>query len=433
VSASILLVDDEPCALRYMALALADEFFQVRSATSGAAALRAVESATPDVVVSDLRMPGLDGLELIAALKRKWPDLPIIMVTVERDVPTIVEAVRLGAINFLVKPVAPEVLIAAVRRALAHRVTADLCDAQLPEIVGISPAIAGVRREIRLAARSDVNVLITGETGTGKELAARAIHRLSPLVGGPFVGHNCAATPPELFESQFFGHRRGAFTGADRDQCGLFEQAHAGVLFLDELECLGAAHQAKLLRVLDDGELRPVGAREAKRVSVRLLSATNRDPERLGAEGLLREDLYYRLRGMEIRLPPLRERSEDIPALVRHFLRGMGAQIEEEATSGLARHPWPGNVRELRNAVRGAAARAAGGTIGVGDLALGTSLGARERTGSAEPASLRQAEFGLIQQALDACAGNRTRAARALGIHRSTLRRKLREHGSLGG
>jgi DNA-binding NtrC family response regulator len=329
----------------------------------------------------------------------------------------------------------------AVKKALRLRPGRGAEPPQVRELVGESPAIAEVRHRVVMAARSDVHVMITGDTGTGKELVARAIHTYSSLESGPFVAHNCALSPPELFESEFFGHRRGSFTGADRDHAGLLRQADAGVLLLDELETMLPAHQAKLLRVIDDGEVRAVGSETSRRVSVRFLAATNRDPETMMQERTLREDLYYRLRGIEIRLPTLSERVDDIPHLARHFAGGEGAAFTPDALEALMATSWPGNVRQLRNIVQGAKAAAGDGKIAVGHLSLGSeSWGSRaNRAEQAAPApgpggvprglTLRELERRAIEQALAECEGNRTRAAKLLDIDRSTLRRKLQEFG----
>lgn len=307
--------------------------------------------------------------------------------------------------------------------------------ASVPEIIGVSAAVARVRAAVVLAARSEVNVLIAGETGTGKELVARAIHRLWVGNQGPFVAHNCATTSSELFDSEFFGHRRGAFTGADRDRAGIFKEAHGGILFLDELECLNLVNQAKLLRVLDDGQVRPLGSERSNAVHVRILAATNRAPSDMLAAGQLRMDLYYRLRGFEVRLPALRERCEDIEVLTQHFLRPFGKRASERALRALSAAPWPGNVRELRIALARACAVAEGSTVEVQHLelqgpvletsALGVTVGLSSDTPM--PHNLQALARRAIVDALRAHHGNRTRAADALGIHRSTLRRRMRE------
>ncbi|MDP3937328.1 MAG: sigma-54 dependent transcriptional regulator [Deltaproteobacteria bacterium] len=425
---AILAVEDDAAAAELLRLALEGEGFEVRLAANGIEAILAMETALPDLVISDLRMPEMDGLTLLSRVKQRWPAVPFILASVEDDIATVVEAVQMGAVNYLVKPFSPALLTLAVRKALHKSPPRQAGDGALGEIVGRSRQIVEVRHAVAVAARSDVNVLITGETGTGKELVARAIHRCSKLSLGPFVAENCAAIPPELFESQFFGHRRGAFTGADRDHAGLLQRADGGVLFLDELESLGAIHQAKLLRVLDDGEIRPVGSSEARQISVRFLAATNRDSQSMIRAGQLREDLYYRLRGFEIHLPPLNARRDDIPLLAAHFLRGEASALTPEALKVLRARSWPGNVRELQNAIRSAESLAAGAPIGVEHLSFGAAFPNPEATAVAEPCRLlRAAERGAIVEALRVSNGKRSEAARRLGIDRSTLRRKLRE------
>jgi DNA-binding NtrC family response regulator len=450
-NASILVVDDDRCSLDFMRLALSGEFAQVRTATGGIEALLALEASVPDLVITDLRMPDMDGLELLQLVKERWPEVPLILVTVEQEIATVVEAVQRGATNYLTKPVSPSSLCSIAVRALATTCASKTtADRSVPEILGSSRCMVRARHLVCLAARSDVNVLITGETGTGKELVARAIHRLSSLARGPFIAHNCAVSPQDLFESQFFGHRRGAFTGADRDHRGLLEQADGGVLFLDELECLSLQHQGKLLRFLDDGRIQPVGAEQDRLVAVRILSATNREPERMLADGSLREDLYYRLRGFEIRLPPLRGRRQDIARLAEHFLSGTGKVLTPEALETLQGFHWPGNVRHLRNVLLSGRSMADGGTLDRRHLSIEPASGDHPgNQGSWHPTvgneghplppvgagpgthrSLRDLEREALMEALRAAQGHRGQAARNLGIHRSTLRRKLRDFGS---
>lgn len=440
MSQRILIVDDERSASDYLRVLLEERDFEVRATANGIEALIALENQTYDLVISDIRMPQMDGLELLGHLKERWPEIPAIMLTANDAVDDVVGAIQLGAINYLVKPASPAVLTAAVDKALASRPFRDEAPRSVPELVGESKAIVEVRHKVVMAARSDVHVLITGDTGTGKELVSRAIHVHSALASGPFVAHNCALAPPELFESEFFGHRKGSFTGADRDHEGLLRQADGGVLFLDELETMTLAHQAKLLRVIDDGEVRPVGSEKSLVVSVRFVAATNRDPRIMMAEQTLRDDLYYRLRGIEIGLPTLRERRDDIPLLARHFAGGDAPDFSAEAMDALCRAPWPGNVRQLRNIVQGAKAASGGGRIGLTHLSLETmdlgeadeSTGAAGETGPAgkpQGLSLREVERRAIEQALEDASGNRTRAAKVLDIDRSTLRRKIQEYG----
>lgn len=422
----ILIVDDDLSSANYMALALADVYASVSTAGNGRQALLAMERQLPHLVVSDLRMPEMDGVELLMAIEKRWPHVPVILASVLQDAPTIVDAVQKGAINYLVKPVLPAVLRTAVAQAMATTEAAPMGDAaELGDIIGVSGSIQDVRHQLKLASRADVNILITGATGTGKELVARTLHALSTQARGPLVAHNCAATPPDMFESQFFGHRRGAFTGAQDHHVGLLEQAHGGVLFLDELECLSPAHQAKLLRVLEDGEVRSLGARSPRTVAVRYFAATNHDPAELLRQGRLREDLYYRLRGFEICLPLLCERPEDLFLLAENFLeKAGGGQFTWEAKAVLQGYSWPGNVRELRNVVLSAYAVAPGARIGVEHLDPQLFRRARPSARIAT-GSLKNLEREAIRGALASKGGNRIQAARVLGINRSTLRRKM--------
>jgi DNA-binding NtrC family response regulator len=434
---SVLIVEDERAAADFLRVLLEESGYGVRTTANGIEALVALEASDYDLVISDIKMPKMDGLELLTHLGQRWPELPVIMLTANDQVKDVVEAVQLGAVNYLVKPAQANAVRTAVEKALSVRRPAIDRARSVPELVGQSPAIVEVRHRVVLAARSDVHVLVTGDTGTGKELVAHAIHAYSKLAAGPFVAHNCAVSPRDLFESEFFGHRKGSFTGADRDHDGLLRRAHGGVLFLDELETLAPEHQAKLLRVIDDGEVRAVGSEQLDVVSVRFVAATNRESRTMIAEGTLREDLYYRLRGIEIRLPALRDRREDIPLLAEYFA-GEGIEgFTVEATEALMRADWPGNVRQLRNIVLGAKAVCGGGKISFNHLSLESmdiagdegSAGEGAATGFPRGATLREIEREAIKQALLDCAGNRTKAAKVLDIDRSTLRRKIQEYG----
>lgn len=435
MSDAILVAEDEPGSAEYLRLLLEGRGHAVRVVSNGVEALLALETRPFDLVITDLRMPSMDGFELLAHLAQRWPELPAIVLSANEDVADVVEAVRLGAVNYLLKPATPASVGTAIDRALLTRRRPSVATRTVPELVGTSRAMVEVRHRILMAARSDVHVLVTGATGTGKELVSRAIHTHSGLAKGPFVAHNCALSPSDLFESEFFGHRRGAFTGADRDRKGLLREAHEGVLFLDELETLDLGFQAKLLRVIDDGEVRPVGAEKAERVSVRFVAATNREARIMIGEGSLREDLYYRLRGIEIQLPSLAERRDDIPLLIAHFDKPGSAGFTPEAIETLCRIDLPGNVRQLRNLVQGARAAAGDAIVGVRHLPIEAGRGAPRGAGSdAVPRglTLREIERRAIIQALEDCQGNRSHAAKLLDIDRSTLRRKMQEYGIEG-
>jgi DNA-binding NtrC family response regulator len=432
-------VEDDCAASSYMTEALRGSFCDLRRAATATDALLAMESRPADLLILDLGLPDMDGLELLTRVRQRWTEARILCVTATDDIPTVVEAVQRGASDYLTKPAPPARLLAAAGQALASpRAAREVVSFDVPEVVGVSKTILMVRHLVVIAGRSDVNVLITGETGTGKELIARAIHRLSGHSPDSFVAFNCATTPPELFDSQFFGHRRGAFTGADRDHVGLLQRANGRTLLLDELETMRSQEQARLLRVLDDGEVRPVGSNEVHHVSVRFLAATNREPGELIRAGLLREDLYYRLCGFSIELPPLRERLEDLPALAAHFLGAGATRLTSKALAELRQYGWPGNVRELRNVLRRASLMAGDGPIGPECLPIPRMAGHPHRgpipagTPAGAP-TLRDLESQAILRALQEARGHRGRAARALGIDRSTLRRKIREIGTAPG
>ncbi len=435
--AAILVVDDDGSCARYASAALTESGHEVRCAANGVEALLLVEERLPDLVLSDLRMPEMDGLELLAHLRQGWPELPVLLITVDEDIEHVVQAVQSGAVNYLLKPCAPERLCDAVEKALRiPRSPRQHGYDEMARIIGRSRAMVEVRQAVLFASRAEMPVLITGRTGTGKEIVARTIHAASKRSSGPFVAHNCALAPRDLVDSVLFGHRRGAFTGADRDQVGLFEQADGGVLFLDELEAMSLELQAKLLRVLDDGEVHAIGSPKARHVSIRFVAATNREPLTMVAEGTLREDLYWRLRGLEIHLIPLSERLEDVQPLTEHFLGDDHAGISPEAAEALRECAWPGNVRELKNRILVAREKAQGQRIELRHLQLEpTHRGAPpgEPPRSSRTQTLKESENEVILRTLAACGGNRTRAARALGIDRATLRRKLAELERAGG
>ena len=357
----ILLVDDDPDLLKLITLRLTSAGYRVRTADSGETALAALAVARPAAVITDLRMPGIDGLQLFAAIHRQHPALPVIILTAHGTIPDAVAATQRGVFGFLTKPFDSQELLQKVAAAVAlsgGEGSADQ-DAGAQWRAGIitrSPRMEDVLRQARLVADSDASVLIYGESGTGKELLARAIHRASPRREHAFVAVNCGAIPEPLLESELFGHARGAFSGAVQAHKGLFQTADRGTIFLDEIGDMPLALQVKLLRVLQEGEVRPVGSTQSIPIDVRVVSATHRDLEAAKGSGQFREDLYYRLNVVSLKLPSLAERREDIPLLATHFLRKLGERyrravpsLAPDAMALLIAAPWPGNVRQLLN------------------------------------------------------------------------------------
>jgi two-component system response regulator GlrR len=366
----ILLVDDDPDLLKLISLRLTSAGYRVRTAESGETALAAIAVQRPRAVVTDLRMPGIDGLQLFDAIHRQHPALPVLILTAHGTIPDAVAATQRGVYGFLTKPFDSQELLQMVANALklsgddAGPDSADSGEWRAG-IITRSPIMEDLLRQAKLVADSDASVLIYGDSGTGKELLARAIHRASRRHEMPFVAVNCGAIPGELLESELFGHARGAFTGAVQAHKGLFQAADGGTLFLDEIGDMPLPLQVKLLRVLQEGEVRPVGSTQAIPVDVRMVSATHRDLDEQKAAGLFREDLYYRLNVVSLRLPPLAERREDIPLLAAHFLRKLAERYDKptptlapEAMALLVAAPWPGNVRQLLNLLEQALALA---------------------------------------------------------------------------
>jgi two-component system response regulator AtoC len=421
----ILFVDDDPNTRKVARANLPLDGFEVLVASSGAEALSRLDEADPLAMVTDLQMPDLDGIALMEQVHARRPSLPVVLVTAHATVETAVAAMRKGALHYLTKPVRWDELALVLRHAVAHerarrdveRLRGELERATgFEELVGDSPAMRDVFRVVDQVAGADATVLLRGETGTGKELVARAVHRRSPRRDRPFVAVNCTAVPRELMESEFFGHERGAFTGAVVRRVGRFEQADGGTLFLDEVGDLDLAIQAKLLRVLQEREITRVGGQRAEKLDVRIVAATNRDLEALVKEGKFRDDLYYRLNVIPVRLPALRERPGDLAALLEHFLHSFaerfGRSVPPPPPAVLAAalaYPWPGNVRELRNLCERAAL--------MGWEAVAPLLGQATPAG---PAVAGSAEFGL--PLLDA------RARLVERFEREYLTRLLREH-----
>ncbi len=436
--ATVLIVDDDAALREGLAETLGDLGHQTEEAKDGAAALRRLARPGVDAVLLDLRMPGLDGLEVLRRIRALPAPPPVAVLTAVPTAANTIEAMRLGAIDHLAKPVGRADLAGLLSGLLAEP-DAPPAPAKAPvpegEMVGASAALREVQKTIGRLADSDATVLITGETGTGKEVVARALHRHGRRAGGPFVAVNCAAIPAELLESLLFGHVRGAFTGAVADRAGSFREADGGTLFLDEIGDMPPAMQAKLLRVLGDRTVTPVGGRPTA-VDVRVLAATHRDLRRAVREGGFREDLFYRLGVVPLHLPPLRERLADIVPLAEHVLTlsagpgGVPKRLSPAAAARLIEHPWPGNVRELRNAMERVAALVRHTVVSAADLDfLGVPMPAApeaaEWLAGDLPTALARLEAAMVRRALAASGGNRAEAARRLGIHRQLLHTKL--------
>jgi two-component system nitrogen regulation response regulator NtrX len=443
----ILIVDDEPAIQKALRDVLEDEGYRVSVAGGGADALKAVADEAPDLVFLDIWMPRMDGLETLAELKRLRADVTVVMISGHGTIETAIKATRLGAWDFIEKPLSLEKMLVTVTRALEHgrleRENASLRARleQRVEIIGESAPIRALREQIATAAPSSGRVLIHGENGSGKELVARAIHALSARAEQPFVEVNCAAIPEELIESELFGHERGAFTGALARRRGKFEAADHGTLFLDEIGDMSIKTQAKVLRALEEQAFERVGGREPLRVDVRVIAASNRDVVSLIAQGGFREDLFYRLNVIPIEVPPLRARKEDVPALVEHFIRVFCAEngkrlktVSPSALTYFMTYDWPGNVRELRNMVERLVIMVPGEAIGAEDLP--PPLRPKSETAAATPGNgkpLKEARDGFerayILAELRAQDWNMTRTAERLGIERSHLYRKIRAYG----
>ncbi len=449
-AASILVVDDDSSLRRVVVYQLEQEGYRVTGAASGAEAIEAVRGGGVDLLITDVMMPGMDGLELVDRVRASAPDVVPIVITAHGDVATAVRAMQSGAFDFVEKPFTRERLLASVGKAIAY---ASLRDenrrlralvgggADSGAIIGSSSSLRAFLDDLRLAADSDATVLLFGESGTGKELAAHAIHEGSPRRNRPFVVVNCAAIPESLVESELFGHRKGSFTGATEDRKGKFESAGEGTIFLDEIGDLPLPAQARLLRVLQEGEVDKVGASAPVRVDVRVVAATRVDLEARVREGTFREDLWYRLNVIPLRIPPLRERPGDVPLLVEHLLVKHAQRhsrpvprIEPAALDRLERYDWPGNVRELENLLERLVVLGRSETIAATDLPEALRRDA-PRFGGARmdlpPGGivLEDVERGLIEEALRRSAGNQSSAARFLGISRQTLIYRMKKFG----
>jgi DNA-binding NtrC family response regulator len=445
----VWVVDDEPAIRELLTVIVSMAGYEVETFAGGAEVL-ACADPPPDAVLLDLMMPEVDGVAVLQELKRRHPDLPVLILTAVNEVSQAVEVTKLGAYDYLVKPLDQERLKTTLERIVsrsglddeAAAIRSQIGDRSgLTNIVGSSAGMRRVYDQIRKVLSSDITVFISGESGTGKELVARAIHSGSLRSGGPFIDVNCAAIPEGLQESELFGHEKGAFTGALATHPGKFEQAAGGTIFLDEVGEMSPSAQARLLRVLQERCLQRVGGTKTIDLDVRVVSASNRDLESMVADGTFRQDLYYRLVVFPISLPPLRDRREDIPLLVEHFIRKHGRDagqrvkvVQPAAMAALAAHGWPGNVRELENVVHRSLLVADGSAIGIDDLppGLGKEAATFATEGSAPISvamSLEELEQAAIEKALKRHGGNLSDVARQLGIGRSTLYRKLEQYG----
>jgi DNA-binding NtrC family response regulator len=436
----VLVVEDDDETRLALSDALEDLGHQVKSEPCAESALTALEHEDVDAVLTDVRMPGMGGIELCRRLSGDRPNVPVVVMTAYGDVDSAVGALRAGAFDFITKPFSvdgvAEVLDNALDRGRAAPSVQRLSPTEVGEdsfhgLVGSSPAMRALHRQIGRAAATDSTVLITGESGTGKELVARAIHRASERSGGPFVAVSCAAVPHEILEAELFGHEKGAFTGAVQARIGLFEQASGGTLFLDEIGDMPIDLQPKLLRVLQERRVRPLGASREVLLDTRIVAATNRDLDQAVRSGHFREDLHFRVKVLHLHLPPLRERERDVLELAQHFLASAGSKaLAPEAEQQLLGYDWPGNVRELENAMHAAVALASGGHIGLDELPTTVRTRRSPSVPTAErPTTLEEVERRHIEIVLKAVGWNKARAARKLGIDRATLYRKLSRFG----
>jgi two-component system nitrogen regulation response regulator NtrX len=438
----IVVVDDEPNIGRSLRLILEGKGYRVTVCESVAGFEAECRRARADLYLLDVRLPDGNGIDVLRALKRADDPAPVVMISGHGTIRDAVEATRSGAFDFLEKPLARDRVLLVVKHALERsdlqrenqRFRELVGDA--PKMIGSSAAFVSVVEQATQVARSDVTVLLSGESGTGKELLAAHIHRESPFAGGPFVKVNCAAIPTELIESELFGHEKGAFTGASTLRRGRFELADGGTIFLDEVADLHEASQAKLLRILQDGELQRVGGEQPIRVATRVISATNRRLDALVAEGAFREDLYYRLSVVPIRVPALRERGQDIAELVAYFLSEFSArnnfrprEIDPDVVPVLQRYNWPGNIRELRNVVERMAILTTGDRITVASIPVEVRLPQPVRAGTGLQETRDSAERERIRQALEETDWNVSGAARLLGTERTSLHKRIRALG----
>jgi DNA-binding NtrC family response regulator len=449
----VLIVDDEAGSRLGLSELIANWGYVTEAAADGAEGLEKVESFRPQVVLADLVMPRMDGMELLRALSGKLGHMAFVMLTAKGSIASAVEAMKRGAFDYLAKPVDTRQLQALLERATSRASLFEELEryesglektGRFGTMVGKSAPMRRLYQLLKQAGPSSASVLIVGESGTGKELVARTLHDVSPRVKGPFSAINCAAIPESLLESEIFGHERGAFTGAEERRQGCFELANTGTLFLDEVAEMAASTQVKLLRVLEERSFRRLGGQEEIQVDVRVLAATNRDPETSLKDGKLREDLYYRLNVFTMELPPLRERADDIPFLVDHFIREFAKAngkstvgVDQNALQALTAYHWPGNVRELRNAIERAVILCSRPLVGMEELPTSVTQPSQPVVATASPhgevtipvgTTVEQAERDLIMKTLEATGQNKTRAAEILGISLKTLHNKLKKY-----
>lgn len=444
MNANILIIDDEDLFREDLASLLRDEGFLCRTAANGEEGLESAREEQPDIVLCDLAMPGIDGVAVIEHLAVEYPDVPVLLMTAYGSLESAMAAFRKGAADYLLKPLQHDELLIKIQRCLERRrlirevrfLRRKVSEGdEGTRLIGKSPAMEEIRELIRRVAPAQTTVLVTGETGTGKEVVARSMHELGRGLDAPFVAVNCAALPKELMESELFGHRKGAFSGAVRDKPGMFELAAGGSLFLDEIGDLPLELQPKLLRALEQREVMPVGGTRPVPTRLRLIAATHKDLREEAKAGRFREDLFYRIRVMEIALPPLREHRSDIPELIDHLLARINAGlktrvlgVDDEALRVLMSADWPGNVRELDNALERAVLLTDSPHLGLADLPADL-----RGAPSSEPSQDLKTAVGAyeaehIRRVLKTCGGNREEAARVLGVNPSTLYRRLHRY-----